>query len=101
MVLEGMVPVLTHTPPTTARDSTTATRFFILEAGHFGGALSGRPGTDNDKVVFGGTLCVSLQRWLKRYSTRQRVQACLAQDTLSAELVRRDGATLGERLTSM
>src|SRR5215472_3983316 len=27
-----MVPVLMHTPPTTARDSTTATRFFILEA---------------------------------------------------------------------
>ena len=32
MVLEGMVPVLTQTPPTTARDSTTATRFRILEA---------------------------------------------------------------------
>jgi hypothetical protein len=32
MVFEGMVPVLMHTPPTTARDSTTATRFFILEA---------------------------------------------------------------------
>ena len=32
MVLEGMVPVLMHTPPTTARASTTATRFFILEA---------------------------------------------------------------------
>src|ERR1700739_4541829 len=32
MVLEGMVPVLTHTPPTTDRDSTTATRFFIFEA---------------------------------------------------------------------
>src|SRR5579871_3870863 len=32
MVLEGMVPVLMHTPPTTALDSTTTTRFFILEA---------------------------------------------------------------------
>src|SRR3954468_10069194 len=32
MVLDGMVPVLTQTPPTTARDSMTATRFFILEA---------------------------------------------------------------------
>src|SRR5882672_2253224 len=32
MVFEGMVPVLMQTPPTTARDSTTATRFFILEA---------------------------------------------------------------------
>src|ERR1039458_5724655 len=32
MVLEGMVPVLTQTPPTTERASTTATRFFILEA---------------------------------------------------------------------
>src|SRR5580692_1130162 len=32
MVLEGMVPVLTQTPPTTDRASTTATRFFILEA---------------------------------------------------------------------
>src|ERR1700722_2112715 len=32
MVFEGMVPVLTHTPPTTERASTTATRFFILEA---------------------------------------------------------------------
>src|ERR1700677_3209038 len=32
MVLEGMVPVLMQTPPTTERDSTTATRFFILEA---------------------------------------------------------------------
>ena len=27
-----MVPVLMHTPPTTARASTTTTRFFILEA---------------------------------------------------------------------
>src|SRR5580700_9647521 len=32
MVLDGMVPVLTHTPPTTDRDSTTATRFFIFDA---------------------------------------------------------------------
>src|ERR1700739_634200 len=32
MVLDGMVPVLTHTPPTTDRASTTATRFFIFEA---------------------------------------------------------------------
>src|SRR5580692_1103552 len=32
MVLEGMVPVLTQTPPTTDRASITATRFFILEA---------------------------------------------------------------------
>jgi hypothetical protein len=32
LVLEGMVPVLMQTPPTTERDSTTATRFFILEA---------------------------------------------------------------------
>src|ERR1700691_4227687 len=32
MVLEGMVPVLMQTPPTTERASTTATRFFILEA---------------------------------------------------------------------
>jgi hypothetical protein len=27
-----MVPVLMQTPPTTERDSTTATRFFIFEA---------------------------------------------------------------------
>src|SRR5580658_2256073 len=32
MVLEGIVPVLMQTPPTTARDSITATRFFIFEA---------------------------------------------------------------------
>src|SRR6185437_11335990 len=32
MVFEGMVPVLMQTPPTTERASTTATRFFILEA---------------------------------------------------------------------
>src|SRR5580658_2214429 len=32
MVLEGMVPVLMHTPPTTERASTTATRLFILDA---------------------------------------------------------------------
>src|ERR1700722_17945307 len=32
MVFDGMVPVLMQTPPTTARDSMTATRFFILEA---------------------------------------------------------------------
>src|ERR1039458_9435272 len=32
MVLEGMVPVLMHAPPTTERASTTATRFFILVA---------------------------------------------------------------------
>src|ERR1700691_4405173 len=32
MVLEGMVPVLTHTPPTTSRPSTTATRLPILAA---------------------------------------------------------------------
>src|SRR5580692_4095527 len=32
MVLEGMVPVLMHTPPTTSRPSTTATRLPILEA---------------------------------------------------------------------
>src|ERR1035437_7272171 len=32
MVLEGMVPVLTQTPPTTDRASTTATLFFILAA---------------------------------------------------------------------
>src|SRR6516164_2165409 len=32
MVLEGIVPVLMQTPPTTDRDSTTTTRFFILEA---------------------------------------------------------------------
>src|ERR1700735_3442413 len=32
MVFDGMVPVLMQTPPTTARDSMTAPRFFILEA---------------------------------------------------------------------
>src|SRR5580658_9761195 len=32
MVFEGMVPVLMQTPPTTERDSTTATRFFIFDA---------------------------------------------------------------------
>ena len=32
MVLEGMVPVLMQTPPTTERASTTATRLFILAA---------------------------------------------------------------------
>src|SRR5580698_7361919 len=32
MVLEGMVPVLMQTPPTTERDSTIATLFFSLEA---------------------------------------------------------------------
>src|SRR5208337_4871172 len=32
MVLEGMVPVLMHTPPTTSRASTTATRLPILAA---------------------------------------------------------------------
>src|SRR5215469_13856463 len=32
IVLDGIVPVLTQTPPTTERDSTTATRFFIFEA---------------------------------------------------------------------
>ena len=32
MVFEGMVPVLMHTPPTTERASTTATRLPILAA---------------------------------------------------------------------
>ena len=32
MVLEGMVPVLMQTPPTTVRASTTTTRLFILDA---------------------------------------------------------------------
>src|ERR1700761_3546663 len=32
MVLEGIVPVLIQTPPTTERDSTIATRFLSLEA---------------------------------------------------------------------
>ena len=53
MVLEGMVPVLMQTPPTTARASTTATRFLHLGSGH-GGALPGWPGADDDQVVFDG-----------------------------------------------
>src|ERR1700743_1018832 len=32
MVFDGIVPVFTHTPPTTDRASITTTRFFIFEA---------------------------------------------------------------------
>src|ERR1700743_1336250 len=32
MVFDGIVPVFTHTPPTTERASITTTRFFIFEA---------------------------------------------------------------------
>src|SRR5579863_419889 len=93
MVLDGMVPVLTQTPPTTDRDSTTATRFFILEAATAARCPEG-PEPMTIRSYLAALIRVSPESRLRDetwYRTRRWFEAYQAQHTLQAGLARSGG----------